>query len=85
VITILSRLHTLASSLPVVDNNEPVLSCPNFNLADWNSLSFYLKSEFLSCATASDMWSKFTDIVFTDMSCNVPNCNSLVNSRTRRC
>ena len=79
----------IALSLPVIENVDNTHFRPNFNSADWCSLSRYLStvnwtSEFSSCATATDMWSRFMDIINAGISFNVPNYKSSASAYTRR-
>ena len=78
----------LAISLPVIDTDRGLSLRPNFHRADWNSLLLYLSSvnwtsEFYTCASATDMWSKFTDIVNVGISLYVPNFKSPTSAHTR--
>ena len=80
---------TLTLSFAALADNSPLPPRPNYNLADWESLSSYLSSidwthELCCCATATDMWTKFTDIVKIGVGRFVPNCKSPINSHTRR-
>ena len=78
---------TLTLSFHNVAENYPRPSCPNYNLADWASLSLYFGNidwagEFSCCTSASDMWSKFTDVIQAGVSNYVPNYRSPHYSRT---